>query len=312
MRRITVPFSCVALAVGLFLAAPSASTAPSVARAAGGDGLEVYVVEAPVGQLDALDDVGVDTDHVVQEKAAGGNVRFEVVITDRQAAKLRNEGLKVTVKKVDGKKASVAAAEQLAAGFDAFRDYSSEGGIADEVRAAAAAHPKIAKLVTVGQSVNGQDILALKVTKNARKTADGSRPAVLYSGTQHAREWITTEMVRRLMHHFLDGYGSDSQLTKLVDTTELWFLPVMNPDGYDYTFSTERLWRKNLRDNDGDNVITPADGVDPNRNFSTSGAGTTRARRRTARVRPSAVPVRRRSRRPRRWNRSSTRSGSSS
>ena len=55
----------------------------------------------------------------------------------------------------------------------------------------------------------------------------------------------------------------------MVDTTELWFMPVANPDGYDYTFTPGyRLWRKNLRDNDGDGAITGADGVDPNRNFA--------------------------------------------
>ena len=46
-------------------------------------------------------------------------------------------------------------------------------------------------------------------------------------------------------------------------------MPVANPDGYDYTFSTERFWRKNLRDNNGDGQITVGDGVDPNRNYPT-------------------------------------------
>ena len=44
-------------------------------------------------------------------------------------------------------------------------------------------------------------------------------------------------------------------------------MPVANPDGYQYTFDTERLWRKNLRDNDGDGQITTGDGVDLNRNY---------------------------------------------
>ncbi len=56
-------------------------------------------------------------------------------------------------------------------------------------------------------------------------------------------------------------------IVNLLQTTELWFVLVANPDGYQYTFDYDRLWRKNLRDNDGDNQITPLDGVDPNRNF---------------------------------------------
>ena len=55
-----------------------------------------------------------------------------------------------------------------------------------------------------------------------------------------------------------------------MDTRELWFVLIMNPDGYDFTFTPEnRLWRKNLRNNDDDPAITAIDGVDPNRNFPT-------------------------------------------
>ncbi len=71
-------------------------------------------------------------------------------------------------------------------------------------------------------------------------------------------------MVRRLAHHVVDGYRTDPVLTELVDTTELWLVPVANPDGYDFTFTPgNRLWRKNLHDdNDGDGRITANDGVD--------------------------------------------------
>jgi hypothetical protein len=64
-------------------------------------------------------------------------------------------------------------------------------------------------------------------------------------------------------------YGADPAITSLLKSTELWFVPVANPDGYDYTFSTERFWRKNLRDNNGDGQITVGDGVDLNRNYAT-------------------------------------------
>ena len=138
-----------------------------------------------------------------------------------------------------------------------FRPYSGAGGLKEEMQAQAAAYPKIAKLEVIGRTVQGQDIVAVKVTKNARSTQDGKRPATVYLGAQHAREWITPEMVRRLLDHVLSGYGTDPTITRLVDTTELWFVPVANPDGYDYTFIGDRLWRKNLRDNNGDGQIAP-------------------------------------------------------
>ena len=158
--------------------------------------------------------------------------------------------------------------QQAQQGWDAFRPYGTPGGIKDEILATAAAFPGLTKLVVLGETVNGQEILALKVTKDATKLKDGKRPAVLYASAQHAREWITPEMTRRLMHYYLDNYGSDPEITEIVDTTELWFIPVLNPDGYDFTHTDERLWRKNLRDNNGDGVITVGDGVDLNRNFA--------------------------------------------
>jgi Zinc carboxypeptidase len=47
------------------------------------------------------------------------------------------------------------------------------------------------KAVVIGKTVQGQDIVALKVTRDATNTRDGKHPAVLYSSAQHAREWIT-------------------------------------------------------------------------------------------------------------------------
>ena len=266
MRSVPAALAVTALTAGLLVAGPPASN--SAPRANRGGDLEVYVVETSPGGLEKLNEVGLDTDHTEQSKGAKGKVRLDAVITERQADKLRAEGLSVRVKKVNGRNASDEAQRQNLAGYDAYRSYSEDGGIVDELRETAAAYPAITKLVTIGQSVNGQDILALKVTKNAKVLKDGKRPSVLYAGAQHAREWITPEMVRRLMHHYLEGYGTDAELTGIVDTTELWFLPVANPDGYDFTFSDERLWRKNLRDNNSDQTITPGDGVDPNRNFA--------------------------------------------
>ena len=252
------------LVVTMLLIGEAESSAPP--GGVGSDRLEVYLVEVGPSDVELLAAAGVDTTHL-PDLTEGG--RVEIVATSRQARALRHQGLSVQVKRIHGVKASTVAAQRLAAGQAVYRTYGGPGGIAEELREVAAQHKGITKLVTIGTSRQGQPILALKVSNNARSANDGKRPAVLYLGAQHAREWITPEMVRRLMHHVVDSYGADPAITSLLKSTELWFVPVANPDGYDYTFSTERFWRKNLRDNNGDGQITVGDGVDPNRNYPT-------------------------------------------
>ncbi|SCF29341.1 M14 family metallopeptidase [Micromonospora mirobrigensis] len=267
MRRRRLAIAGVFTLVGaLALTAPASARPPSDPAAR--DGLEVYVGTVDAQQLGKLRAAGVDLGHDAVQTTAGG-ARVETVLSRREARRLAGQGVPLSVKKVDGKPASQLLREQASAGWKAFRSYSEPGGIRDELTATAARFPKLAKLETIGRTVQGKPILAVKVTKNAGKVPDGTRPAVLYSSTQHAREWITPEMTRRLLHHYLDNYGTDPEVTSLVDTRELWFLPVANPDGYDYTFTPgNRLWRKNLRDNNGDGQLTGVDGVDLNRNFA--------------------------------------------
>ncbi len=268
MKRTAIAaLSAAALVGGMLAAGTPASAAPGNGN---GPKLEVYVGEVDAAGLEKLHRAGLDHEDIATGDNLNGSIAVEVVMSTLQADKLASDGVELAVKKINGKKASEVAALQNAAGYQGFRSYSDEGGIADELRATAAANPNLAKLVPFGKSVQGQDILAVKVTKNANNTKDGKRPAVMYLGAQHAREWITPEMVRRLMHYYLDNYSSDPQIRHIVDTTELWFVPVANPDGYDFTFADDnRLWRKNLADNDGDGQITNVDGVDPNRNYAT-------------------------------------------
>jgi hypothetical protein len=234
-----------------------------------GVGLEVYVGEVDAAGVESMREMGLDAHDFIVEQGAGGATQVEVVLSEAQAAKLSRQGVDLEVKQVDGVDASEALEAQVAEGWEPFRSYSEPGGIRDEIQATAADNDALTEVVDIGDTVNGQDILAVRVTADADNVADGSRPAVLYAASQHAREWITPEMTRRLMHYVLDNYGTDAEITDLVDTTELWFLPVANPDGYDFTFTEgNRLWRKNLRDNNGDGDITVGDGVDLNRNFA--------------------------------------------
>ena len=245
------------LMLGLLVGTGTAATAaPSV------DGGPVaYTAELTPEQLALVMDSGVDRREVLTiPGSAPGTVRVEVVLGEREATSLIARGVPLQAR---------APAQVSATATGVFRPWSGAGGLRQEFVELAAANPDLVKQEVIGRSVMGQEILAFKVTKDARQVPDGARPSVLYASAQHAREWITPEMTRRLLRYVIDGYGSGPQIRKLLDTTELWFVPVANPDGYDYTFSTDRLWRKNLRDNDGDGTITGVDGVDPNRNFPT-------------------------------------------
>jgi hypothetical protein len=265
-RSATAAVAALALVGGLLATGLPAGAQPGSGKQ---PSLEVYVGQVDAADLEAIHGVGLDHEDVSTGKGQDGKIAVEVVMNHRQADKLASQGVELEVKTIGGRKASEVAAAQAEEGYQGFRSWSEDGGIEDELRETAAANPTLTKLVTYGETVNGQDLLALKVSKNAGREPDGRKPAVLYLGAQHAREWITPEMVRRLMHHFIDGYGSDAEITRLVDTTELWFVPVANPDGYDFTFTEgNRLWRKNLRDNDGDGTIVAGDGVDLNRNFA--------------------------------------------
>lgn len=103
-------------------------------------------------------------------------------------------------------------------------------------------------------------------------------PEILYTGLIHAREFVSVSQMIFYMWHLLENYDNDPVIKQILDHTELYFVPVVNPDGLNYNVegydpsddSFSHLLRKNMRDNDGDGFFDPEnDGVDLNRNFGT-------------------------------------------
>jgi hypothetical protein len=226
----------------------------------------MYTLEGPT---DRIAEAVPGLELAGQRQTAAG-INADAVLTQGQRDKLAGSGVKVTVKRnKKGQSVSEQAAAQAKAGYKIYRSWDEPGGIRDELYDVARQNPQLVKLVVLGRTYQGRELIGLKLTQGARGERDGSRPAVLYSSLQHAREWISLEVNRRLLHYFIDQWRTnDKEIKRLLKTTELWFVIAANPDGYQYTFDTERLWRKNLRDNNGDGQITVNDGVDPNRNFN--------------------------------------------
>ena len=254
-----------ALAAAFVVLACSAS-----AQAADGQ-LDIYSGTVDSSAVGALNDLGLDRHEgdLRVRQAGAGKVHLEAVLNRRQVAALRKDGIVLRTKKVDGQSVAQRATALAAEGYEVFRKYLGPDGLKEDLEQTAREHRRITKLINIGQTVNGTDILVLKIAKNADQR-DGKKPSVFYFGAQHAREWITPEMIRRLKDHILEQYDAGNpQIRRLVNERELYFMPVANPDGYDFTFNEgQRLWRKNLRDNDGDGQITDADGVDLNRNMA--------------------------------------------
>ncbi len=145
----------------------------------------------------------------------------------------------------------------LGAAGDSFSVYRSFDKPITGIRAtleAWAAADTLLHVDSIGASVEGRAILAVKIGAAADAP---SRPNVLFMGTHHAREWVSTEMAMRLIR-----WLADSAPPGLLATRDIWVIPVENPDGYQYTFTNDRFWRKNRRDN-GDGTF----GVDLNRNY---------------------------------------------
>ncbi|WP_131742592.1 M14 family metallopeptidase [Actinomadura roseirufa] len=263
-KRLTPLLATAALLIGTLSAAP-ANAAP--ATPVPGGAVDVYNGELTTDQVKLLNRSGLDHEDISvgKGKGQGDLLHVEAVLNGAQAAALIRQGLPLTVKTVRGKDVRQRA---KAAAPKVFRPYSGPGNIREELLKVAADHPSIATAVDIGKTTQGKPITAVRVSKDVAHLKDGERPAVVYQAAQHAREWITPEMVRRLLHHYVEGYGSDADLTKIIDTTDVWFVPVVNVDGYDLTFTDGfRLWRKNAHDNNGDGKITAGDGVDLNRNF---------------------------------------------
>ncbi|XP_069112245.1 carboxypeptidase B-like [Argopecten irradians] len=113
-----------------------------------------------------------------------------------------------------------------------------------------------ASLFEITKSYEGRTINGIKI-----KTTTESKPAFWMEGGIHSREWISPATVIYMTAQMLETYDSNKDMKDFVDSFEWYILPVFNVDGYEYTWTTDRMWRK-TRSKQGECV-----GVDPNRNW---------------------------------------------
>ncbi len=141
-----------------------------------------------------------------------------------------------------------------------YLDYAEMVAAIEEI---AARNPGIARVFSIGQSFEGRELWAAKVSDYV--ATDEGEPEVLFDGGIHGREHLSTEMAVYLFRTLVDGYGEDARITRIVDAREVTIVFNLNPDGseYDHTADGYRSWRKNRQPTPGSEQI----GTDVNRNF---------------------------------------------
>jgi carboxypeptidase T len=190
--------------------------------------------------------------------------RLFVTATPEEVAAIRKLGFRVDLVPIASSDARSADSPAATDDFPpADSNYHNYAEMTADLNAVVAAHPAIARQQTIGQSYQGRNIVAIKISDNVN--VDENEPEVLYNAHQHAREHLTVEMAIYLAHLYTENYGSDSRITNIVNSREIWIIPDVNPDGGEYDIATGsyRSWRKNRQPNSG----TTAVGTDLNRNW---------------------------------------------
>jgi murein tripeptide amidase MpaA len=173
-----------------------------------------------------------------KEIAAWSNLDFKVMSEDFQGV-------------VDGEKLRKQRKDDSFT-FNEYHKLDEINKFMDDIQAA---NPEIASVFTVGESFEGRTIKGIKITR------DDKNPAIFIEANIHAREWISSATAVWIINEVITPSQPDWK--EIAESVTWYVVPVTNPDGYEYTWSTNRLWRKTRSTH---NLLCR--GVDPNRNFA--------------------------------------------
>lgn len=173
------------------------------------------------------------------------NSRVDVLINEYDYHLLASKGLELIIRETKG--VSQAPDE----------DYKTPDEIELFVKEYADRFPAIAKRVSIGKSLEGRDIWAIKISDNP-ELEETDEPAILFNSMHHAREVMGPEVSIDIVETLLNGYNTDQKITDWVDNNQIWVIPMFNVDGNNKMWTKDKWWRKNTRGGYG---------VDLNRNY---------------------------------------------
>lgn len=199
--------------------------------------------------------VQADDFHTTMEKLshagfdiAGVDVRtkkVDLLLSDIDFQVLKNMGYQVEITTTKG----------VNRGPD--QEYQNPAEVEAYVKDYHARYPDVTKLISIGKSLEGRDIWALKISDNADLN-ELEEPTLLFNSMHHAREVMTPEMGLDIIEYLLENYDSNNQVRNWVDNNQIWVIPMFNVDGNNKMWNDDSFWRKNVRGGYG---------VDLNRNY---------------------------------------------
>jgi hypothetical protein len=137
-------------------------------------------------------------------------------------------------------------------------DYKNPQEIEEFVQDIHARYPEITSVKSIGKTLEGRNIYAIKISDNPE--SDETEPVILVNAMHHAREVMTPEITTDMVEYLVTNYRSSDEVTKWIENNEIWVIPMFNLDGNNKMWNENSMWRKNTRNGHG---------VDINRNYPT-------------------------------------------
>lgn len=151
---------------------------------------------------------------------------------------------------------SVSAGELKTETYNKYYNYDE---LTELLKSLAVKHPSIANLTSIGRSVEGRELWVMRVTKDISAADGAGKPKFKYVGNMHGDETVSRQVLVYLLEDLLEKYGEDQRVTELVNTTDIYILPSMNPDGFERSVEGDCLGKDEGRHN--------AKNIDLNRSF---------------------------------------------
>ncbi|CAJ0547042.1 Ff.00g016690.m01.CDS01 [Fusarium sp. VM40] len=224
------------------------------------NGFKSLRITLPEGAEDSLAEINKLAASIL---TPGATEKIDLVVSPENISKVKKLASDTTVLVEDvgaalaEEKTSTVYAVPSDSWFTAYHSYADHLQFLTDLQTS---FPTKSELFTLGNSFQGRPLTGIHIWGSGGK---GSKPAVVFHGTVHAREWISTMTTEYMAYQLLTKYASDAAVKAVVDKFDFYITPVVNPDGFVYTQSTNRLWRKNRQTVSGNSCV----GRDINRNW---------------------------------------------